>query len=233
MNLFYSTEIDERTIVLGEEEARHCVKVLRKTVGDEIHVIDGNGNLYTAKIVSVGKRDCVCEIVSKTERFGSHNYYVRMCVAPTKNIDRFEFFVEKAVEIGVDEIVPLLCENSERKTINLERAERIVLSAMKQSYKATKPNLTEMTDIKTVLANSFNGKKCIAHCENQEKQLLRDVVEKQGEITILIGPEGDFSVKEIELAKQNGWIPISLGESRLRTETAAIAAVHTVEVMNE
>ena len=233
MNLFYSTEIDGHTIVLGEEESRHCVKVLRKTVGDEIHVIDGNGNLYTAQIVSVGKRDCVCEIVSTTEHFGSHDYYVRMCVAPTKNIDRFEFFVEKAVEIGVDEIVPLLCENSERKTINLERVERIVLSAMKQSYKATKPDIVEMTDIKKVLSAAYNGKKCIAHCENQEKQLLRDVAEKHGEITILIGPEGDFSIKEIELAKQNGWIPVSLGESRLRTETAAIAAVHTVEVMNQ
>lgn len=233
MNLFFSRKIDDHSIVLTDDEAKHCTKVLRKVVGDEIHVIDGNGNLYMAKIVSVGKRDCVCEIVSKTERFGSHNYYVRMCVAPTKNIDRFEFFVEKAVEIGVDEIVPICCENSERKVVKQDRIERIVLSAMKQSYKAQMPVISEMTDVKEILSTAFSGKKCIAHCEEQQKQLLRDVVVKGEEITILIGPEGDFSIKEIELATQNGWLPISLGESRLRTETAAIAAVHTVEVMNE
>jgi 16S rRNA (uracil1498-N3)-methyltransferase len=233
VNLFFSREIDDHSIVLTDDEAKHCTKVLRKIVGDEIHVIDGNGNLYMAKIVSVGKRDCVCEIVSKTERFGSHNYYVRMCVAPTKNIDRFEFFVEKAVEIGVDEIVPICCENSERKVVKLDRIERIVLSAMKQSYKAQMPVISEMTDVKEILSTAFSGKKCIAHCEEQQKQLLRDVVVKGEEITILIGPEGDFSLDEISLAQKNNWIPISLGESRLRTETAAIAAVHTVEVMNE
>jgi 16S rRNA (uracil1498-N3)-methyltransferase len=156
-----------------------------------------------------------------------------MCVAPTKNIDRFEFFVEKAVEIGVDEIVPICCENSERKVVKLDRIERIVLSAMKQSYKAQMPVISEMTDVKEILSTAFSGKKCIAHCEEQQKQLLRDVVVKGEEITILIGPEGDFSLDEISLAQKNNWIPISLGESRLRTETAAIAAVHTVEVMNE
>lgn len=233
MNLFFSSEIDEHSIVLNEDEAKHCTKVLRKVVGDEINVIDGLGNLYYARVESIGKRDCVCSIIRKIENFGSHNYYVRMCVAPTKNIDRFEFFVEKAVEIGVDEIIPVCSENSERKVLKSDRIERIILSAMKQSYKATMPKLLEMTDIKEILSSNFSGKKCIAHCENQEKKLLRDEVEKQEEITILIGPEGDFSLSEIELAKKNGWIPISLGESRLRTETAAIAAVHIVEVMNQ
>lgn len=233
MNLFFSTEIDEHSIILNEDEAKHCTKVLRKTVGDEIHVIDGCGNLYVARIDSVGKRDCVCSVVSRQEHFGGHNYYVRMCVAPTKNIDRFEFFVEKAVEIGVDEIVPVCSENSERKVLKLDRVERIVLSAMKQSYKATMPKLMEMTDIKQIISADYQGKKCIAHCEEQQKSLLRDEIEKGGEITILIGPEGDFSVSEIELAKKHNWIPISLGDSRLRTETAAIAAVHTVEVMNQ
>ncbi len=233
MNLFFSSEIDEHSIVLNEDEAKHCTKVLRKVVVDEINVIDGLGNLYYARIESIGKRDCVCSIIRKVENFGSHNYYVRMCVAPTKNIDRFEFFVEKAVEIGVDEIIPICSENSERKILKLDRIERIVLSAMKQSYKATMPKLSELTDVKTIIATLYQGKKCIAHCENQEKKLLRDEIEKGGEITILIGPEGDFSLSEIELAKKNGWIPISLGESRLRTETAAIAAVHVVEVMNQ
>lgn len=233
MNLFFSKDIDAHSIVLTDDEAKHCAKVLRKTIGDEIHVIDGNGNLYKARIDSVGKHDCVCSICEKTEHFGTHSYYVRMCVAPTKNIDRFEFFIEKAVEIGVDEIVPICCENSERKVVKLDRIERIVLSAMKQSYKAQMPVIREMTDVKEILSTAFSGKKCIAHCEEQQKQLLRDVVVKGEEITILIGPEGDFSLDEIYLAQKNNWIPISLGESRLRTETAAIAAVHTVEVMNE
>lgn len=233
MNLFYSTDIDEHTITLGEEEAKHCTKVLRKSVGDEIHVIDGLGNLYTAQIHSIGKRDCVCSIVDKKENFGVHNYYVRMCVAPTKNIDRFEFFVEKAVEIGVDEIIPICSDNSERKVLKLDRIERIVLSAMKQSYKAKMPLITEMTNIQDVITNSYNGLKCIAHCEEEQKYLLRDVIQDCYEITILIGPEGDFSKSEISCALQNNWKPISLGESRLRTETAAIAAVHTVNVMKQ
>ena len=233
MNIFYSNTIDGQFVTLEGDEAKHCTKVLRKIVGDEIHVIDGFGALYVARIDSVGKNDCVCSILSKTENFGSHPYYVRMCVAPTKNIDRFEFFVEKAVEIGVDEIIPVCSENSERKVLKLDRLERIVLSAMKQSYKATMPKLCKLTDIQTIIAANYSGKKCIAHCEQQEKSLLRDEVEKGGEITILIGPEGDFSIEEIAQAKQAGWIPISLGDSRLRTETAALAAVHTVEVMNQ
>lgn len=220
-------------IVLPEEEAKHCTKVLRKVVGDEIHVIDGFGNLYLTRIDSIGKRDCVCSILQKTEHFGEHNYKVCMCVAPTKNVDRFEFFVEKAVEIGVDEIIPIVTENSERKVLKLDRIERIVLSAMKQSYKATMPKIAELTPIKDVLSSDIEGIKCIAHCENQEKSLLRDVVKDQSKVTILIGPEGDFSVEEIAIAKRNGWIPVSLGESRLRTETAAIAAVHTVNLVNQ
>ena len=233
MNLFYSNDIQESTVVLHDDEAKHCAKVLRKVVGDEIHVIDGCGNFYKVRIDVVDKKDCYCSILETTPHLGCHNYYVRMCVAPTKNIDRFEFFVEKAVEIGVDEIVPICCDNSERKVLKLDRIERIVLSAMKQSYKATMPTLHEMKAVKAVLAADYSGKKCIAHCENQEKKLLRDEVAKGEEITILIGPEGDFSLAEIQQAKQQGWIPISLGESRLRTETAAIAAVHTVEVMNQ
>ena len=233
MNLFYSSEIDEHTITLCDDEAKHCAKVLRKSVGDEIRVIDGNGSLYTARIDSIGKRDCICAIIDKIENFGAHNYYVRMCVAPTKNIDRFEFFVEKAVEIGVDEIVPICSENSERKVINIDRIERIVLSAMKQSYKAKMPLIAEMTPIKDVLSASYSGLKCIAHCEDSQKFLLRDMIKDFHEISILIGPEGDFSKSEIEIAMQHEWKPVSLGESRLRTETAAVAAVHTVNLMKQ
>ncbi len=233
MNLFYSTIIDGNTATLVDDEAKHCVKVLRKTVGDNIHIIDGCGNLYVATIISIGKHDCVCNIIERTTNFGNHNYYLRMCVAPTKNIDRFEFFVEKAVEIGVDEIIPICCENSERKVLKLDRIERIVLSAMKQSYKATMPKIAELTNVNEVLSAPYDGLKCIAHCENQEKVLLRDKANNSQEVTILIGPEGDFSLDEIEKAKQYEWIPVSLGESRLRTETAAIAATHTINLLNQ
>lgn len=232
MNVFYTNDIQGQTLVLADEEAKHCTKVLRKVIGDTVHVIDGLGNLYTAEILSIGKRDCFCAIQDVHPHYGTHDYYLRMCVAPTKNIDRFEFFVEKAVEIGVDEIIPICCENSERRIIKLDRIERIVLSAMKQSYKAQMPKLAEMTDIADVLAAPYQGLRAIAHCEEQEKVLLQKRIVPHEETTILIGPEGDFSLSEITTALQLGWSPVSLGTSRLRTETAAIAAVHTVSLCN-
>lgn len=234
MNLFYSEHITNNAIILTDEESIHCTKVLRKSVGNTIHVIDGKGNLFLAKIEEISKKQCVCSIVETQNNFGQHSHHVRMCIAPTKNIDRFEFFVEKAVEIGINEIIPILCENSERKILKLERIERIVISAMKQSYKAQKPIIHELTDIKSILKTQFDGIKCIAHCEeNEEKKLLQTVAQKNHQHTILIGPEGDFSKSEIELALKNNWTAISLGNSRLRTETAGIVAVHTISLINE
>lgn len=232
MNIFYSPNTVQNAIILPEEESKHCTKVLRKSVGDSIHIIDGKGNLFLAKIEEINKKNCICSILETHTNYGNHNYFLRMCVAPTKNIDRFEFFIEKAVEIGVNEIIPIITENSERRILKLDRIERIILSAMKQSYKATMPILHELTDVKTVLKTDFAGIKCIAHCEEDEKQYLQNLTIKNKQTTILIGPEGDFSVKEIQLAKQFNWQAISLGESRLRTETAGIVAVHSVHFLH-
>lgn len=228
MQLFYSITVTNKHIILSDEEKNHCTKVLRKTVGSIIHIVDGLGNLYETRLESISKHDCVCEIISCTPQFGAHNYNLTMCVAPTKNIDRFEFFVEKAVEFGINEIVPILTDNSERKILKLERIEKIILSAMKQSYKAYKPILHELTDFKTVLKNPHIGAACIAHCYEGSKQKLSNILQHNSSLCIAIGPEGDFSEQEVALTLENQWQAITLGESRLRTETAAIAAVHSV-----
>ncbi len=228
MQLFYSNTIHNGCITLNDEEKNHCTKVLRKTVGDVVHIIDGAGNLYETRIMAISKHDCVCAIEIVTPQFGAHNYKLSMCVAPTKNSDRFEFFVEKAVEFGIDEIIPIRTDNSERKILKPERIEKIILSAMKQSYKAYKPQLYELTDFSELLKNPVNGIACIAHCYDGEKQKLPEILQANSRICIAIGPEGDFSEREVKQAIDNHWKAITLGESRLRTETAAIAAVHSV-----
>ncbi|MDR2963976.1 MAG: 16S rRNA (uracil(1498)-N(3))-methyltransferase [Bacteroidales bacterium] len=228
MQLFYSNHIQNGSIILTDEEKNHCTKVLRKGVGDSIHVIDGQGNLYEVCIAAVTKHECVCSILHTTPNFGAHPYYLTLCVAPTKNSDRFEWCVEKAVELGVDEIVPILCDNSERKILKLERIEKIILSAMKQSYKAYQPKLHELTDFSAILSRSAHELCCIAHCHEDEKYKLPALLQHHSRACIAIGPEGDFSTHEVTRALENRWQAITLGESRLRTETAAIAAVHSV-----
>lgn len=228
MHLFYSTTVTDNYITLHDEEKNHCTKVLRKTTGDVIHIIDGKGNLYETRIEAINKHDCVCAVLHCTPQFGAHNYRLTMCVAPTKNSDRFEFFVEKAVEFGIDEIIPIRTDNSERKILKLERIEKIILSAMKQSYKAYKPLLHELTDFKDVLKIPVAGTACIAHCYEGAKQKLPHILQHNSTVCIAIGPEGDFSEQEVAQALSKQWNAVTLGESRLRTETAAIAAVHSV-----
>ncbi|MDR0940810.1 MAG: 16S rRNA (uracil(1498)-N(3))-methyltransferase [Bacteroidales bacterium] len=228
MHLFYSTSVTNNQITLHDEEKNHCTKVLRKTIGDVVHIIDGRGNLYESRIEAINKHDCLCSVLSSTPQFGTHNYKLTMCVAPTKNSDRFEFFVEKAVEFGIDEIIPIRTDNSERKILKLDRIEKIILSAMKQSYKADKPVLHELTDFADVLNRPFAGTACIAHCYEGTKQKLSHILPHNSTVCIAIGPEGDFSEQEVSQALAKQWQAITLGESRLRTETAAIAAVHSV-----
>lgn len=228
MQLFYSKLIQNQEIILEAEEKIHCTQVLRKKVEDEIYVVDGIGNLYKTRILSIQKHTCVCSIIETTPHFGNHPYFLRMCVAPTKNIDRFEFFVEKAVELGVNEIIPIISENSERKIIKPERIEKIIVSAMKQSYKSSKPILHDIITAKALFAQQFKGIQCIAHCYESEKTSIAKLLQTPQPITICIGPEGDFSEKEVALARTNNWQEITLGTSRLRTETAGIAAVHSV-----
>ena len=234
MQLFYTPDITADRYTLSEEESKHCVRVLRLSEGEAIHLTDGRGNLHTARIVSASPKRCEVEITETVAQYGKRPYALTIAVAPTKNNDRFEWFLEKATEIGIDRIIPLECEHSERRVYKTDRGNKVIESAMKQSLKAYHPRLDELTGFEEVVREPFGGSKFIAHCEEQgDKQLLRDLVERDQSVLILIGPEGDFSLEEIRLAKENGFREISLGVSRLRTETAALAACHTVALLNE
>lgn len=234
MYLFYAPNIAVEP-VLPEEESGHCVQVLRRTTGDEIMVTDGVGNLYRCAITNPHRKHCEVKIVSVETPAPLHEGFIRICVAPTKNIDRLEWCIEKCVEMGVDEIVPILCDHSERKTVNIERLNKILVSAAKQSLKTRFPvlqPLTKMTDL------HLNGDKFIAHCiegykPTDNKYALQQRVVRGHETTILIGAEGDFSPQEVKWALENEYIPVSLGSARLRTETAAIVACHTAVLVNE
>lgn len=233
MALFFAPQIAEAPF-LNEEESLHCVKVLRLSQGDTIQVIDGIGTLYEARIVVPSPKRVEVEILAAHPDFGSHPYELHMAVAPTKNIDRFEWFVEKAVEIGVDSITPLLCRYSERKVIKLERLEKIAISAAKQSLKGKVPVIHSLTSIDQFLSEAPGGQRFIAHChEDGERLLLSKQIQPGSVCSVLIGPEGDFSEEEVAKAMKTGFIPVSLGNSRLRTETAAVVATHTVAVLNE
>lgn len=233
MALFFAPQIAEAPF-LNEEESLHCVKVLRLSQGDTIQVIDGIGTLYDARIVVPSPKRVEVEILAAHPDFGSHPYELHMAVAPTKNIDRFEWFVEKAVEIGVDSITPLLCRYSERKVIKLERLEKIAISAAKQSLKGKVPVIHSLTSIDQFLSEAPEGQRFIAHChEDGERLLLSKQIQSGSVCSVLIGPEGDFSEEEVAKAMKTGFIPVSLGNSRLRTETAAVVATHTVAVLNE
>lgn len=231
MHIFYTPEIST-TCRLPEEESKHCVRVLRCKVGDEICLTDGQGGFYHARITNSDPNKCEFEILKKITEDCSFNYFINIAIAPTKNIDKVEWLVEKLTEIGVSELNFLRCRFSERKEIKNSRLQKILISAMKQSGRATLPVLNEMVDFKKFVAQTFNGQKFIAHCYSGEKPLLNNVYHQNKNVLILIGPEGDFSKEEIEWAEKNGFLSISLGKSRLRTETAAWAACHTIHVLN-
>ena len=239
MELFYSTQMENGLCTLTEEESRHCAKVLRHNVGDTINVIDGCGSLLECRIIECGKK-VVCSVESVKENFGTHNYHLTMAVCPTKNIDRYEWFLEKGTEMGIDEVVPVIGEHSERRIIKPERLEKILVSAAKQSLKGAIPSLQEAVPVKQFIkaCAADEGVKLIAYCGEQEKVTLAQAVQKAvaanpgaPRITILIGPEGDFSPAEVEAAIGAGFSPLTLGDSRLRTETAAVAAVAGVYFM--
>ena len=215
------------------EEAQHCIKVLRKKEGDEIFITDGKGNFYDASIVQAHPKHCIVDILKTIEQPKNWNFGLQIAFAPTKNMDRVEWFAEKATEIGIDRFSPLLCQFSERKEVKLQRIEKILVSAMKQSQKAILPRLDDMQSFSKFVKQDFEGQKFIAHCYPQSKRLLKDIYRKGANALILIGPEGDFSEKEVEEALENGFEPISLGESRLRTETAALVACNTIHVLNQ
>lgn len=232
MQIFYTPDIALNP-ELPEEEAGHCIRVLRLMEGDEILLTDGTGSFYKAAISRAHAKHCEVSILESWKQPPLWNFHLHIAVAPTKNMDRLEWFAEKATEIGIDSITCLNCRFSERRDVKPARLEKILVSAMKQSQKATLPRLTGMTDFKTFVTQPFTGRKFIAHCEEGEKLLLKNVYHPGENVLILIGPEGDFSPEEIELARQQGFASISLGESRLRTETAALVACHTIHVLNQ
>lgn len=234
MQLFFHPDISENDgqVVFPKDESRHIVKVLRKKEGDLLNVTNGKGYLFKTEIISISSNQCLVKIIEK-EKEPEPAYHLHLAVAPTKMNDRYEWFLEKATEIGVREITPVICDHSERKVVKLERYERVLQSAMKQSLHLSIPVLHQDISFSEFVSSEIKGDKFIAHCEEKEKKSLKSVYKPGSRSTVLIGPEGDFSSEEIEMALQNGWIPVSLGNSRLRTETAAIVACHTAALANE
>lgn len=234
MQLFYNPEIQPNasSFIFDKEESRHIVKVLRKTEGSTIHISNGSGYLFTSEIIFASEKKCEVKIV-KEEFHEPTPYSLHLAVAPTKLNDRYEWFLEKATEIGISEITPIICEHSERINFKADRFEKILQSAMKQSLQYYMPKLNEPVAFNTFVAEPREGQLFIAHCEETEKRLLKNTLEPKKEVTILIGPEGDFSTKEITIALEKNYVPVSLGNTRLRTETAAIVAAHSVAFINE
>ena len=242
MSLFYVPNLTSGN-VLPEEESQHAVKVLRLQTGNEIIVVDGIGGFYKAKITNTHPKHCGFEIVETIKEYGKQNYKLHIAIAPTKNIERLEWFIEKATEIGIDEITPFICRFSERKVVKAERLEKIIVSAAKQSVKAYFPILNPLCTFDELMKQHQASQKFIAHCyptlppqsgnNFPEKKLFQNEIQKSSDILILIGPEGDFSVEEVEKAISLGFSPVSLGESRLRTETAGLVACHTVAIFNQ
>lgn len=231
MHLFYTPDITGDQYILSTEESKHCIRVLRLQQNDIIQLIDGKGGLYEAKIVQPDPRRTALTIVNCTKEYGKRNHYLHIAIAPTKNMERLEWFVEKATEIGIDEITPLICDRSERKEVKFDRLNKIITSAVKQSIKAYHPQLNEQIRFKDFV-KSDSGQRYIAHCmEGSKEQFSSDLI-KHDRYTILIGPEGDFTPQELNSALSSGYKSLSLGTSRLRTETAALEACFELNFLN-
>jgi len=234
MQLFYNPAIGEasNSFVFDKEESKHIVKVLRKKEGDILHVTNGLGFLFTTEITLASDSKCLVSILS-FEKKEKAKFHLHLAVAPTKMNDRFEWFLEKATEIGIQEITPIICDHSERKVINLDRFQKIIESAMKQSLQCYLPKLNSAISFKEFIKRENKEQCFIAHCEETAKKSLKKELIPNQDTIILIGPEGDFSVHEIEIALSKNYIPVTLGITRLRTETAALVACHTVILLNE
>lgn len=232
MHVFYTPDINSNHYTLNEEESRHCSKVLRLTVKDIVHLIDGKGGFYEAEITEAGKKHVHLNVISKQTEYGKRNHHLHIAIAPTKNIDRLEWFLEKATEIGIDEITPIICDRSERKIVKDERLEKVITSAVKQSLTAYHPQLNTAISYNEFLKQSFAGEKLIAHCMDDEKPYINQIVKPNQSYLILIGPEGDFTPAELDIALHNGYKAVTLGNTRLRTETAALAACFEVNYLN-
>lgn len=232
MHIFYAPNIAQ-VKELPEEESLHCAKVLRMVTGDEVMLADGVGNFYRATIAHPHPKRCAVEIVEHLPTPNPWSNGIHIAIAPTKHMDRIEWFAEKVTEIGIDSITLLKCRYSERKEIKVQRIEKIVVSAMKQSLKAVLPRVSPLTEFEKVVRAPFDGQKFIAHCyEEGERHSLAELYNVGENALVLIGPEGDFSTQEVELAIAQGFQPVTLGASRLRTETAGLVACHTLHLLN-
>ena len=237
MQLFYAPDIRPPFHTLGEEESKHCVRVLRLRRGGRLHITDGRGNLFCCEITDDDPKRCTVRVVSTEPEFEKMPYALTMAVAPTKNPDRFEWFLEKATEVGVTEFLPLDTAHSERRVFKSERGEKVITAAMKQSLKAYRPALHPLTPFREAVLRPFEGRRFIAHCapalSPEGKAYLPDALRPGESATVFIGPEGDFSPEEVAFALERGFEEITLGAQRLRTETAALAAVVMAAVVNE
>lgn len=233
MNVFYLPDAQLGTISFPEEESKHIVKVLRMKEGDRFCVTNGNGSLFDAELVDAHPKRAMADLSNQRNGYDIRNYKLSIAIAPTKLNERTEWFLEKATEIGIDEVKLFASYHSERRVANVERFKKIVVSAMKQSVKSKMPVVEEMVSFDKLVKQDFDGQKFIAWIDDNVKDQLCDLYKKGENAIVLIGPEGDFSKEEVELAKENGYIPVSLGEARLRTETAAVVACHTIQLINQ
>ena len=232
MHLFYTPDIKAEYYTLNEEESKHCIKVLRLQNDDEVYLIDGRGGFYKASILDPHPKRTLLKIISTELDHGKRGHYLHIAIAPTKNIERTEWFLEKATEIGIDEVSLIISERSERKEVKSERLKKVITSAVKQSIKAYHPLLNEPVNFKKFIQGQHQQQKYIAHCMDDSKSFLKDIMPRHSDYLIMIGPEGDFSPSELELALASGFKPISLGDSRLRTETAALEACFEINFLN-
>lgn len=233
MNVFYLPDAQNGMVSFPEEESKHCVKVLRMQEGDRFCVTDGKGSLYDAELVEAHPKRAVACLSNKRAGYDNKTFRLEIAIAPTKLNERTEWFLEKATEIGIDKVQLFASYHSERRVANVERFRKVMIAAMKQSIKSKLPDIQGVMDFNKLVKQPFDGQKFIAWIDDDVTELLCDKYEKGQNALILIGPEGDFSLEEVQLAKDYGFIPVSLGDARLRTETAAVVACHTINLINQ
>ena len=233
MNVFYLPDAKTGTMVMPEDESKHCVKVLRMAVGERFCVTNGKGSLFDARLVEAMPKHAVIQLDNERPGYDNAPYDIEIAVAPTKLNERMEWFLEKATEIGIGRVRLFTSYHSERREANVERFRKVMIAAMKQSIKSKLPVIDEMVSFEHLVKQPFNGQKFIAWIDEGVTEQLCNLYKKGQNALVLIGPEGDFSKEEVNLAKQNGFVPVSLGEARLRTETAALVACHTLNLINQ
>lgn len=233
MNVFYLKNATEGLNTMPEEESKHCVKVLRMTEGETFVVTDGEGHLYDAELVAALPKHATVNLTNKRPGYDHWDFNLEIAIAPTKLNERTEWFLEKATEIGIDRVRLFTSYHSERRAANVERFQKVMVAAMKQSIKSRLPKIDDITPFDKLVKQPFEGQKFIAWIDDDVKDCLCNLYHKGENVLVLIGPEGDFSPEEVALAKENGFVPCSLGDARLRTETAAMVACHTIQLINQ